>query len=187
MEYSPFSFAVHTLWSGWSDAGSILKSCCRTKSLTNSSNKGKVRTWSKSGNPSIIYASLSHCILSSPCANRDRKSADSVSSRTQLDVQKHAVAYEAAVQFDNHSCIEESNISNALKEGACQSKGGLVQPIQTTATISVELTRSIQGPVCQGRPFLIADTLLSKAPCIYPWRVPDPPPKGNISVAYPIL
>ena len=111
----------------------------------------------------------------------DGKSADSVSSRTQLDVQKHAVAYEAAVQFDNHSCI------NALKAGACQSKGGLMQPIQTTATISVELAHSIQGPVCQGRPFLIADTLLSKAPCIYPWRVPDPPPKGNISVAYHIL
>lgn len=110
-----------------------------------------------------------------------------MSSQTQLDVQKHAVAYEAAVQFDNHSCIEESNISNALKAGACQSKGGLVQTIQTTATISVELASSIQGPVCQGRPFLIADTLLSKAPCIYPRRVPDPPPKGNISVAYPIL
>ena len=111
----------------------------------------------------------------------DGKSADSVSSRTQLDVQKHAVAYEAAVQFDNHSCI------NALKAGACQSKGGLMQPIQTTATISVELTRSIQGPVCQGRPFLIADTLLSMPPCILPGRVADPSNKGNVSIAYPIL
>ena len=42
--YSPFSFAVHTMWSGWSDVGATLKSCSRLKSLTNS----KVRPWSKS-------------------------------------------------------------------------------------------------------------------------------------------
>lgn len=127
--------------------------------------------------PSSIYVSLTASAIVFfllLCANRDRKSADSVSPRTQLDVQRQAVVYEATVQLGNHSCIEENNISKALQAGACQYKGTLVQPIQTTATISVELKHSIQGPECQGHPFLIADTLVSMPPCIYPQRVPDP-------------